>query len=261
MVDIPEHLLKRSRDAKAQAGTEPASEPDADDTDTADAPEPEAAEAAAPAGAVEPAAVEPEVTTPGGVELEPVATAAPARPEPARAYAPASQPTGLHHGYRGAHVPGWLVPVYILVPILIIALGMSIVNAVEEEEGAAEAAGPDAEAIYAKNCASCHGPDGGGGVGPALAAVGDVFPDFKAMYDWVATVAAETDGPYGEGGAGNNGAGATSGRMPAFTSTLSEAEIYAVVAHEREKFGGMDPSTFPPATDFGGESTESAGAE
>lgn len=37
------------------------------------------------------------------------------------------------------------------------------------EDGGADTAAPDGAAIYADRCAGCHGVDGGGGVGPALA--------------------------------------------------------------------------------------------
>lgn len=255
MADIPEHLLKRSRDAKARAGGESEEAPAVEDQGS---PEPEAAET--PAG--EAPETTPEKTEdvaveePVGQELEPAPAPAPApaevAPAAAKVYAPASQPTGVARGYRGARVPAWLIPVYIAVPLLIIALTFSIVNTLEEEEAASSSAGPDGAAIYTKQCAACHGPEGGGGVGPALANVGKVFPDFKTMYDWVLNVAAETDGPYGEGGQGNNGEGARTGAMPAFEGTLSPEEIYAVVAFEREAHGGEDPSTFPPIEEYGG---------
>ena len=36
-------------------------------------------------------------------------------------------------------------------------------------DGAAVAAGPDGAAIFDQRCSACHGSDGGGGIGPALA--------------------------------------------------------------------------------------------
>jgi mono/diheme cytochrome c family protein len=73
---------------------------------------------------------------------------------------------------------------------------------------------PDGAAVFASNCAGCHGPSGGGGVGPALAggAVVDAFPDEA---DQIAVV---TDGR---------------GGMPAFGGRLSADEIEAVVAYTR----------------------------
>lgn len=261
MADIPEHLLKRSRDAKARAGGESEEAPAVEDRGS---PEPDEAEA--PAGeAPETTSDETEevaVEEPVGQELEPAPAPAPAEVAPATAakvYAPASQPTGVARGYRGARVPAWLIPVYIAVPLLMIALTFSIVNALEEEANNSSSTGPDGAAIYTKQCAACHGPEGGGGVGPALANVGKVFPDFKTMYEWVLNVAAETNGPYGEGGQGNNGEGARTGAMPAFEGTLSPEEIYAVVAHEREVYGGEDPSTFPPIEEYGGTAAGGSG--
>jgi mono/diheme cytochrome c family protein len=68
--------------------------------------------------------------------------------------------------------------------------------------------------VFAANCASCHGADGGGGTGPQLAggaAVGR-FPDIN---DQIAFV---TDG---------------SGSMPAFGGQLSPTQIRQVVEYTR----------------------------
>lgn len=74
--------------------------------------------------------------------------------------------------------------------------------------------GLDGAALFADHCASCHGAEGNGGVGPQLAGgVSAVrFPDAA---DQEAVVAA-----------GRNG-------MPGFDATLSAAEIAAVVAYAR----------------------------
>jgi mono/diheme cytochrome c family protein len=73
---------------------------------------------------------------------------------------------------------------------------------------------PDGADVYAASCASCHGPDGGGGVGPALGggAVVDSYPDEA---DQVAVI---TDGR---------------GGMPAFGDALSAEEIQAVTSYTR----------------------------
>ena len=71
------------------------------------------------------------------------------------------------------------------------------------------------ERVFARNCASCHGRDGGGGVGPKLAngRVAERYPDPS---DHRAIVV--------------NGRGV----MPPWGDMLSDQEIDAVVRYERE---------------------------
>ena len=71
--------------------------------------------------------------------------------------------------------------------------------------------------IYRENCATCHGADGQGGVGPTLAGqVADKYPDIA---DEISVV--------------------TNGRnlMPAWGSRLSEDEIRSVVTYTRTDLG------------------------
>lgn len=76
------------------------------------------------------------------------------------------------------------------------------------------AGGADGAAIFADNCASCHGADAGGGIGPKLSdgAVVAAFPDEADQVTFV------TDG---------------AGGMPSFGDRLSAEEITAVVAYTR----------------------------
>lgn len=69
--------------------------------------------------------------------------------------------------------------------------------------------------IYARNCASCHGSAGGGGVGPKLSegAVLAAYPNIKDQIDLVSQ------------GRGN---------MPAYQDRLSGQEQEAVVRYTRE---------------------------
>lgn len=76
---------------------------------------------------------------------------------------------------------------------------------------------PAGPAIFATRCASCHGPDGGGGFGPALAGI--VTSRFPDPADQAAVVA--------------NGRGA----MPSFSSSLSPEQIAAVVEFTRTDLG------------------------
>lgn len=72
----------------------------------------------------------------------------------------------------------------------------------------------DGAAIYADECAACHGADGGGGVGPALAG-GAVVAAFPEAADQTVVVVE------GRGG------------MPSFGDRLNEDEIAAVVEYTR----------------------------
>ena len=79
------------------------------------------------------------------------------------------------------------------------------------------AAADSGEAIFATRCARCHGTDGGGGFGPALAGVvTDRFPDAA---DEVVVV--------------TNGSGA----MPSFADSLTPEQIEAVVEYTRTQLG------------------------
>ena len=87
----------------------------------------------------------------------------------------------------------------------------------EPDSGTAGDASPGA-AIFASSCASCHGADGGGGIGPQLAGrVTDVYPDAA---DEVAVV---RDGR---------------SSMPSFEGDLTPEEIEQVVEYTRTGLGG-----------------------
>ena len=81
-------------------------------------------------------------------------------------------------------------------------------------DGAAVAAGPDGAAIFDQRCSACHGSDGGGGIGPALAD-GRVVTQFPDVADQIVVV---TQGR---------------GEMPKFGDRLTPEEIAAVVEFTR----------------------------
>ncbi len=85
-------------------------------------------------------------------------------------------------------------------------------------EAAPEPAGPDGGAVYEARCVACHGAAGEGGVGPALGdgAVAAAYPDIA---DQIAVI--------------TNGRNA----MPAWGEILSDEEIAAVAAYERDELG------------------------
>jgi mono/diheme cytochrome c family protein len=69
-------------------------------------------------------------------------------------------------------------------------------------------------ALFASNCARCHGSDGGGGIGPQLSG-GKVVKDFPKVSAQIALVRKGQDG------------------MPGFGDQLSPAEIQQVVEYTR----------------------------
>jgi mono/diheme cytochrome c family protein len=74
----------------------------------------------------------------------------------------------------------------------------------------------DGEQLYRQSCASCHGGDGQGGVGPQLAGV------VEEKYTPTEHTELVLSGK---------------GAMPAFGSTLGDDEIAAIVAYERTGLG------------------------
>lgn len=99
--------------------------------------------------------------------------------------------------------------------LALLAIGVFVIMlfANEPETGGGSAEGPGAE-IYSSRCASCHGSDGGGGIGPRLSggAVVDAYPE---VADEIAVV---TEGK---------------GRMPSFGDRLASNEIEQVVEYTR----------------------------
>lgn len=99
--------------------------------------------------------------------------------------------------------------------LALLAIGVFVLMlfANEPDTGGGSAGGTGAE-IYSAHCASCHGSDGGGGVGPRLSggAVVDAYPE---VADEIAIVS--------EG----------RGRMPSFGNRLSPSELEQVVEYTR----------------------------
>ncbi|MDE0230751.1 MAG: cytochrome c [bacterium] len=96
------------------------------------------------------------------------------------------------------------------------------------------------EAVF-ETCAGCHGANGEGGVGPAMATVLATFSSCPDHIEWV-TLAT---GGFQEAGIDTYGDLAATvgggGFMPGFATSNTAEEIAAVVAFERIRFGGADP--------------------
>lgn len=100
-------------------------------------------------------------------------------------------------------------------------------------------AGPftDASRTHFRTCASCHGTEGQGGIGPALDGVVDTFPSCDAHIEWV------TLGSNGWLETHGDTYGATAkpvdGGMPGFAATLGADEIAAIAAYQRHRFADV----------------------
>ena len=227
MTEIPEHLLKRSRERRAaigQGGDEAASE---------SAPASGAVEKSA---ATAPAAAAPASTAPA---------ARTAAAEPPAAPAPKPDPPYVVAAKQRRKVPFWAMATLSLMPVW----GLMYVRALTD--GGEVEAGPLGEGaeVY-NNCASCHGAAGGGGVGYPFAE-GEVLKTFPHIEDQIRYVYYGTEqynlagveiygNPEREGGPHVTG---EQGVMPGFGGQLSEEEIVAVICHERYTLAGADPTS------------------
>ena len=89
---------------------------------------------------------------------------------------------------------------------------------------------------FSSTCATCHGGNGEGGSAPALDGVLETFSTCEDQRTWISLGSQrwkEEVGPtYGDDGK------EITAVMPAFSESLSEAEIAQVAAFERHQFGG-----------------------
>lgn len=204
MTEIPEHLLKRSKERRSAIGGDDAPADDAPAAAAAPAPETAPAVPAAAAAEVEKPAPAPE----------------PVRPEVAAAL-------------RRRKIPYWAMPVLAGLPLWAYVYQGTLSPPPAGIEGAM-AVGQE---VY-NACSACHGGDGGGiGSFPALTDVLEVFPDGRDQMAWVALGSTgwrdfsdtygATDKPVGGG-------------MPSFAASLSEEELASVILYERVTFGGLE---------------------
>jgi mono/diheme cytochrome c family protein len=97
------------------------------------------------------------------------------------------------------------------------ALAAVVMLFANQPSGGGAASSPGAS-VFAANCASCHGADGSGGIGPRLA--GKVATKYPDAADEVAVVTG------GRGG------------MPSFGGDLRDEQIQQVVDFTRNELGG-----------------------
>jgi mono/diheme cytochrome c family protein len=204
VTEIPEHLLKRSRERRAAIGGEGAED-----------------EGAAPGTAVEASATDAPTPVPAAAAAPPAPVApppAPVRPEVAAAL-------------RRPKIPIWALPVVLALPVWAYVYQATLTPPPKPANtpialGATEFA----------ECAACHGAAGEGGVGPALTTVRDTWPDFRDHMIWVRIGSAgwPTD-TYGAPGKTKHGG------MPPHPA-MTDAQLAEVVLYERATFGGLKPT-------------------
>lgn len=206
MAEVPEHLLQRSAARRATLTGGEAPEGGSATPATTGNAAPAATAAAAPA----------KVTPTEPAFKEPVDKAAYQRVQ----------------AIKKRRVPVWAMCVLMAMPLwgflYLGAFGARPSHEVEVVDGAT---------VYGNNCASCHGRNGEGGVGPKLSG-GEAVKTFPVVDDhisWVHTGSAAFKGKgYGDPNREGGQRIANSGGMPAFQGKLSEEEIAAVVTYERE---------------------------
>ena len=212
MTDVPEYLLRRSKERREALGLLPKGS----SSDAGPAADPAPADAtAAPAA---PTDAPPATPPPAGA----------AAPEPAE-----ELPTYLPRKGPKSGIPVWMYPVLVALPLwAIVYIGAFGTT------GSANTA-PDGATIYqSAGCAGCHGATGGGGVGPAMAGGESkiTFPNEADHIAWIETGSATVKGQtYGDPARPGGARVASSGGMPGFAGRLTPEEILAVTLYEREQ--------------------------
>jgi mono/diheme cytochrome c family protein len=218
LTEIPEHLLKRSRERRAAMGRG-GDAPEGDSTDSG---------AASPSDA----APVPAAATPA---TAPAATVEEAPPPP-----PAPEPAYIQAAKRRKRVPYWATAVLAALPLW----GYVYVRTLEPPPAGEDDPLVLGAEVYAANCQSCHGATGGGGAGAQLSD-GEVtanWPDWRDQAAWVRIGSA--DYPAATHGALGKPTGGL-GTMPGWP-TLTDQQIAEVVLHERELAGDEDVTEANP---------------
>jgi mono/diheme cytochrome c family protein len=237
VTEIPEHLLKRSRERRSAIGK-------GDD-------------------ASEVATTESAATTPATTKAATPAVAASAGPvgrsgvpAPEAAARPKPEPTYVTAAKQRNKVPWWAMATLGLMPVWGFMYWRSLTAPPVVVEGPL---GAGAE-VYG-GCAGCHGANGGGGAGRAFAG-GEVLATFPNIQDQLRYVYWGTDeyqlagikvygNPERVGGVhetNSYGIMPQQGQMAG--GGLTDAEILGVVCHERYALGGADPLDETYAEEF-----------
>jgi len=215
LTEIPEHLLKRSRERRAALGL--------GGGDAGAGSGDEAAPAATPASSAP--------ATTAAATPAPVAPAAPVevKPEP-----PKPEPVYVQAARQRRRVPFWAMPVLAAVPLWGYVFFRTLDPQPVENDPLVLG-----EELYI-TCAGCHGGSGQGGSGPALAdgAVLQTWEDYRDHMMWVRLGSQGWPAPtYG----GNDTPTGEAGTMPAHPQ-LTDEELAQVVLYERQVLSDEDPA-------------------
>ena len=239
VTEIPEHLLKRSRERRAAIGQ------------GGDA---GASDGAAAAPAATPATTEKAVAPAAATSSGPPARSGP--PSPDKVTPPNPDPAYVPAAKQHRKVPWWAMATLGLMPVWGFMYVRALTEAPEVVEGPL---GIGAEQYG--SCAACHGAAGGGGVGYAFSG-GEVLATFPNIEDQLRYVywgtgeynlaGVEVYGnPDREGGPHlTNGLGVMPQQGSAAGGGLTDYEILGVVCHERYTLGGADPTSAEWAEEF-----------
>ncbi len=225
MTEIPEHLLRRSRERRAALGLGGDEAPAAAPAESSTRPGPGSGLGAGHArrGA--------------GAPPGPLGAGGSSARKPDPPYVAAAK--------RRKRIPIWAMPVVGLLPLWGYMYARSLEPPTKTLTGPVGAG----QVLFASKCSSCHGPAGEGGVGYPLAN-GEVEKSFDKITDQFSFVYTGNKPyvgkPYGTGRhiGGQRGAG---GAMPAWGSLaggeLTDQEINEVVCFERYGLGGGDQTS------------------
>lgn len=226
MTEIPEHLLKRSKDRKQALGLGGDDAADAGGAGGGDGGSnaPVAAAAAAPAPKPSPLDKVPAIVDP--------------EPEP-----PAPEPHYITAAKERKRMPVFAMLLVATVPIWAMFYAGTMQAPPEGETIFGEA-----EVLYAEvGCAGCHGAGGAGGVGYKLSD-GEVVATFPEPIDMIVHIARGSNAIDGEayGDPDRDGgvrvSGARGGGMPAHPN-LTVHDLELIVLHERVTLAGEDTSS------------------
>ena len=214
MTEIPEHLLKRSRERRAALGL--------GGGDAGAGSGDEAAPAATPAS-----------STPATTSAATPAPAAPAAPVEVKPEPPKPVPAYIQAARQRRRVPIWAMPVLAAVPLWGYVFFRTLDPPPVENDPLVLG-----EELYS-SCAGCHGGSGQGVSAPALAdgAVLQTWPDYRDHMMWVRV---GSDGwPAATYGANETPTGAA-GTMPPHPG-FSDQELAQVVLYERQVLSDESP--------------------
>jgi mono/diheme cytochrome c family protein len=221
LTEIPEHLLRRSRERRAALGLSAGGE---------------GGEAAPPSGEGPPAGEGP-TARPARQPSTEVATVGGAAPPAIVDEVPEALPTYVAPP-KGPHklkVPIWVMPVLIALPLWAFLFPGAFGNHRKVTNLSPVVLGN--QVYHSAGCSGCHGANGEGGVGPALHGGQSVltFPNVQDQINWIKTGSVPFTGQmYGNPNRPGGQRGPAKGDMPGFASTLSETQIEAVVTYERQ---------------------------